>query len=315
MDIVFFGSGGFAVPVLQALRATRHRLLAVVTQPDRKKGRHLRLAATPVKECAQGLGVPVLQPEDVRDEKTRACLKALSADIFIVAAYGCILPEAVLAAAKKMCLNVHASLLPEYRGAAPIHRALIAGERETGITFIRMNAYMDRGDILFRKKLRIDKKDDAPVLEERLSRLAGRSLATVLTRIQRGTARAVKQDERKASYAPKLKKEDGRIRWSDTSKEIFDRFRGCVGWPGTFTTLRGKRLNITKCSLGRSGQHGLPGQVISAPPHPFAVSCAQGTLLIEEVTPESLPRMSARSFISSFNVQAGERLGTPSKNT
>ncbi len=315
MDIVFFGSGAFAVPILRALRSTRHRLLAVVTQPDRKKGRHLRLAATPVKECAGKLGLPVLQPKDILDEKFRASLKAFDADVFVVVAYGCILPEVILSAARLMCLNVHASLLPKYRGAAPIRRALMAGEQETGITFIRMNKHMDGGDILFRKKVRINHRDDALTLDEKLSRLAGRCVSGVLTRIQSSKIRAVRQDEREASYAPKLKKEDGRIRWSDTAEKIFNLFRGCAGWPGTFTTFRGRRLNIAKCSLGKSGLSGLPGQIVSALPHQFEVACAKGTLLVEEVTPESLPKTSALSFVASYSVQTGEFLGAPPENT
>jgi len=315
MEIVFFGSGAFAVPILQALVKTRHGLRAVVTQPDRKRGRHLRLAATPVKEAAQGLGVPILQPEDPGDRTLHADLKAHCADLFLVVAYGRILPESVLAIPKFMCLNVHASLLPRYRGAAPIRRALMAGERETGVTFIHMNKYLDRGDILFRKTARIDPADDAVSLEEKLSRLAGRALAGVLTQIQNGKIRAVKQDERQASYAPKLKKEDGRIRWSARAQEILDQFRGCAGWPGVFTTWRGARLNITKCALGQSGLSAPPGQIVAAGQGPLEVACGQGTLLIDEVVPASRPKMSARQFVASCDVQTGTFLGTPSEKT
>ncbi len=315
MNIVFFGSSAFAVPILRALSSSRHKLLAVVTQPDRKKGRHLRRTATPVKEYAQGLGVPVLHPEDIHDKTFAAVMKDFGADVFIVVAYGCLLPEKILSAAQKMCLNVHASLLPKYRGAAPIRRALMAGERETGLTFIRMNDQMDRGDILFQKKVPIDRKDNAGTLEKKLSRLSSRCVADVLTRIERGRIRPVKQDERRATYAPKLKKEDGRVRWADDAPSIMHRFRGCLGWPGTFTTFRGKRLTITKLAVGRGLLSGAPGEILVALPHRLEVACRKGTILIGEVTPESRPNLSALRFVSAYSVQKGEFLGATSENT
>jgi methionyl-tRNA formyltransferase len=315
MKIVFFGSGSFAVPVLQALHASRHKLLAVVTQPDRKKGRHLHLAATPVKECAQSLAVPILQPEDIREKAFEATLRAFGADVFAVVSFGCILPEEVLSAAGKMCVNVHASLLPKYRGAAPIRRALMAGDKVTGITFIRMNKGMDKGDILYKKKIRIDSGDNALTLDEKLARMSGLSIATVLALIERGAIRPVKQDERKATYAAKLTKEEGRILWTRSSRDIFNQFRGCFGWPGTFTVFRDKRLNITKLSTGKSRRRGAPGQVLGFESGRLEVACGHGTILIEEVTPESLPKMSAADFRTLFHVQEGGFLGTAAKNT
>ncbi len=315
MNIVFFGSSAFAVPVLGALSSSRHKLLAVVTQPDRKSGRHLRLAPTPVKEYSQGLGVPILQPEDICDKTFAVRIKDFGADVFIVVAYGYILPEKILSAAGKMCLNGHASLLPKYRGAAPIRRSLIAGERETGITFIRMNSRMDEGDILFQKKVRIDPKDNAWTLDERLSRLAGRCVGGVLTRIERGAIRPVKQDGRKASYAPKLKKEDGRIRWTDNAPDVLNRSRGCLGWPGTFTTFRGRRLNVTRLSLGKSPLSGAPGEILEALPQQLEVACRKGTILIEEVTPESHQNLPVLRFVPAFSVQKGEFLGATPENT
>jgi len=309
MDIVFFGSGSFAVPILNALLSTRHRLLAVVTQPDRRKGRHLRLAATPVKEAGQGLGVPILQPEDILDEKFHETLKAFNADVFVVVAYGCILPESLLSLPMKLCLNVHASLLPKYRGAAPIHRALMAGERQTGITFIRMNRRMDRGDVLFRKRVRISRRDDALTLEQKLSCLAGCSISSVLNRIQRAKFRAIRQDERKATYAPKLQKDEGRIRWTDAAEQVLNRYRGCCGWPGSFTTFQGRRLNILVLRKGRTARLGAPGQIIEASARRFEVACGKGTVLIGEVTPESQPRMLAPRFVAAQHVEKGMFLG------
>ena len=315
MKIVFFGSGSFAVPVLQTLHESRHKLLAVVTQPDRKKGRHLRLAATPVKECVQSLAVPLLQPEDIRGKAFEATLRVFGADVFVVVSFGCILPEEILTAAGKMCINIHASLLPKYRGAAPIRRALMAGEKVTGITFIRMNKGMDKGDILYKKKIRIDPGDNALTLDEKLARMSGLSIAMVLARIERGVIRPVRQDERKATYAAKLTKEEGRILWTRSSRDIFNQFRGCLGWPGTFTVFRDKRLNIMKLSPGTSRRRGTAGQVLGPEPGRLEVACGHGTILIEEVTPESHPRMSAADFRALFCVQEGEFLGTSAKNT
>jgi len=315
MKIVFFGSGSFAVPILTALQASRHDLVGIVTQPDRKKGRHLRLAPTPVKEEARASGATLLQPEDIRSACFLESLTAFEADIFVVVSYGCILPEEVLAVARKICVNVHASLLPKYRGAAPVQRALMAGESRTGVTFIRMNRYMDRGDILLKKTTRITTADTAVLLDARLAHMAAESLPGLLARIDHGSVRPVKQDERKATYAAKLKKEDGRLDWSLTNREVFNRHRGCSGWPGSFATFRGKRLNITELSLGKNTRRDTPGLIVKTLPDALEVACGKGTVLIKEVTPESQPKMSAYRFISTFQVQEGEILGSASKIT
>jgi methionyl-tRNA formyltransferase len=191
----------------------------------------------------------------------------------------------------------------------------MAGERGTGVTFIRMNRHMDRGDILLKKRLKIDPEDNAVTLDGKLARLAADAIVPLLTKIAHGGLRPIKQDNKKASYAPKLKKEEGRLDWSLTSGEIVNRFRGCYGWPGTFTTFRGRRLNITGLSRIAGKSPGRPGEVIEALPERLAVACGKGGVLLQEVTPESQPTMSAFRFVSSFRVQNGEFFGAVSEKT
>ncbi|MGE5279889.1 MAG: methionyl-tRNA formyltransferase [Deltaproteobacteria bacterium] len=315
MKIVFFGSGAFAVPILEALHAGRHDVAAVVTQPDRRKGRHLHLAPTPVKETAHAHGIAILQPVDIHAPALADALRRFNADAFVVVSYGHILPDTLLGIPSRMCVNIHASLLPAYRGAAPIQRALMAGERVTGVTFIRMDKRMDRGDILLRKRIRIGPADDAFSLEAKLARCACGSIHRVLALLERGKLRPVRQDERKASYAPKLKKEDGRIDWSQTSRMVMARFRGCAGWPGSFTTWQGRRLIITAMAPGRRFRTGAPGEILARSPRGLEIACGRGSVLVRELVPESHPKTSASSFAAAHGAACGARLGTATENT
>lgn len=281
----------------------------VVTQPDRKKGRHLHLAATPVKTYALEHGLELFQPEDINASPSAVFLKNKIADIFIVVSYGRILSKDILALPLKMPVNIHASLLPKYRGAAPINRALMSDEKKTGVTFIRMNERMDEGDIILSKALKIDVADNAVSLEEKLSALAAETMEKVLDRIVLGKMRLKKQVSRAATLAPLMKKRDGLIDWTRTSDEVVNQYRGCAGWPGTYTIFRGKILKILSIKKGPSGAKGRPGEILRADPRALGVACAKGSVLIAEVLPESHKKMDVRSFLAGHQVKTGEILG------
>lgn len=311
MRIVFFGSGKFAVRILEALHQGRHVVALVVTQPDRKKGRHLHLSATPVKEYALLNHFKIFQPEDINAGEAGETLKKAAADIFVVVSYGRILSEEVLDFPGILSLNIHASLLPKYRGAAPINRALINGEKRTGVTFIKMNERMDRGEIIFQKALRIYKGDNALTLDERLSRLAAESINGVLDKISKKKFSLRKQNEQKATYAPLMEKKTGLINWKDKNFEIVNCFKGCRGWPGSFTFYNGRLLKVFELKSGKKLSRGAPGEIVDIREDALEVACGQGSILIKEVLPESHHRMSVKSFCAGHPVKIGEKFGSP----
>jgi len=306
MKIIFFGSGHFAVNILKSLHMSGHGIAKVVTQPDRSSGRHLKLAKTPVKDWALSNNLCVFQPENINDNLNVEILKQEKADFFVVASYGQILSKKVLDLPRVMPVNAHGSLLPKYRGAAPIARALIAGEKKTGITFIKMNERMDQGDILFKKSILIEKNDNSVLLDKKLSELAARHVNDVLKKIARGKLKAIKQNNKAATYAPLMKKQDGRIQWNSSAIQVFNTFRGCFGWPGSFTFFRSRLLKIFDMELGRGKTKGAPGEIICAHEDVLEVACKTGSVRIHEVLPESHKRMSTRSFLIGHCVKAGD---------
>lgn len=309
MKIIFFGSGKFGIEILGALHRSNHQVSLVVTQPDRKKGRHLRLAATPVKEYAVGNHLKIYQPEDVNGPESIEFLKKETADVFIVVAYGKILSKKILELPRLMPVNIHASLLPKYRGAAPIHWALRKGEKKTGVTFIKMNDKMDQGDIIFQKAIKIVPTDIGPVLEDRLCGLAAGVVLQVIEQIENNKVKLKKQNERQASYAPLLKKQDGWIPWHLSSEEVFNHFRGNFGWPGSFTKFKGRFLKILTMEKGKLNVPGKPGEVVRVEDNALEVVCGRGSILIKEVLPESHHRMSAKDFQTGHHVRTGDVLG------
>jgi len=309
MNIVFFGSGNFAVKVLESIDRRVFPTSLVVTQPDRKKGRHLRLGATPVKTFALDQGLNIFQPEDVNSAESLEMLKGKHADIFLVVSYGRILSGRLLDVPSIMAINIHSSLLPRYRGAAPVNRALIQGEKTTGITFIKMNTGMDRGDILLQKALKIGRHDTTPVLDEKLALLASKYINKLLAAIEFGRYHLKKQCENTASYAALMHRQDGLIRWQETSIEIYNRFRGCYGWPGTFTFFRGKILKILALRPGRRLTEAKPGTIVKVEDNALVVACKQGTVVISEVLPESHKKMPVSSFLAGHDVRVGNILG------
>ncbi|MCX5703810.1 MAG: methionyl-tRNA formyltransferase, partial [Candidatus Omnitrophica bacterium] len=246
MNIVFFGSDNFAVFPLKALIASGYRISCVVTQPDRRKGRGLAVGPTAVKLAAQGAELKIYQPNEVNSTGAVKFLKALGPDLFVVIAYGQILSQEILDIPKIFSINVHASLLPKYRGAAPINWAIINAETATGITVIKMVKSMDAGAIIQQQKLEIGNDEDSIMLEDKLSKLAAEVLIDSLKSIENNGYKLTPQDEADASLAPKLKKEDGLVIWSKPARQIHNLVRGCLGWPGAFTYYRGKLLKIYK---------------------------------------------------------------------
>lgn len=309
MKTVFFGSGPFAVKILEHLLASRHEIPLVVTQPDRKKGRHLHLQATPVKNYACTHGLEIYQPVDVNAPGAIDTLKRTAADIFLVVSYGNILTPEVLLVPRLISVNIHASLLPKYRGAAPVRRALMDGAKRTGVTFIRMNRRMDRGDILHQRALNVDPSDTAVSLDEKLKNLAGEDVFKVLGLIETGRVRFKKQTEHFATYAPALKKEEGLIRWEESATQVYNRFRGCFGWPGTFTYYHGKILKILKMTTGKKRHRARPGEIVAAGRSILEAACGQGTVLIDEVLPESHKKMPVASFLAGHKVRTGDFFG------
>jgi methionyl-tRNA formyltransferase len=317
--IVFMGTPRFAVPSLEALIGAGCSIEAVVTQPDRPTGRHQIPTPSPVKLTALSYGIPVLQPEKVRTEEFETALKALSPDLLVTAAYGRILPAGVLAVPRIAPLNVHASLLPKYRGASPIQRCLMDGAERTGVTVMRMDEGMDTGDVLLQRSLEIPDDIDAEVLGDRLARLGAVALLEALDRIASGSEVYVPQDASLATEVRPLDREDGRIDWTWTARRVHDLIRGTRPWPGAYTTLDGIRIKILRAQLP-AAVPGAPPPVLdfttAVPPGAFIgptasgfiVACADEPLEILELQPESGKRMAARDF--GQNLRPGARFGT-----
>jgi methionyl-tRNA formyltransferase len=304
MRIIFFGTPEFAVPSLQALIDAGEEIVSVITQPDRKKGRGHKLSQPPVKEHALSKGLPVIQPPDIRTSWFYEELSGLKPDIIIVVAYGKIVPPALLGLPPLGCVNVHASLLPQYRGAAPIQWALINGEGKTGITTMLMDEGLDTGDILLTEEVIIDEEDNAHTLSRRLSQVGASLLVKTLEGLQNKLLKPVPQSG-KASYAPPLKKEDGRINWSSSAREIFNLIRGTFPWPGAYCYLNGEKLHIIKAKAENDGLKGPVGRIQQISGNEIRVSTDEGTLVITEVKPEGKKAMATAAFAHGRHLKEG----------
>jgi len=307
MRIVFMGTPEFAVPSLKALAGSGEEVIAVVAQPDRPQGRGLKLAPPPTKVFAQERGIPVLQPQAIRTEAFFKELTELNPDVIIVAAYGKILPKPVLDLPPFGCINVHASILPKYRGAAPVNWAIARGEKVTGVTIMRMDEGMDTGDILLTREVPVDDDDTGETLSRKLSHAGAELLMTALGNLKRGESRPLKQDDSLATYAPMLKKEDGRIDWTKPAREIRDLIRGMLPWPGAFTLLDGKLLKIYKAAVSEG--NGEAGEVIRAQHSVLRVKTGEGALDILELQMEGGKRLHSREFLSGRKIEPGTVLG------
>lgn len=304
MRIAFMGTPEFAVPSLERLLADGHQVLAVVTQPDRPAGRGQRLSSPPVKRLAQGFGLPFYQPEEIREEAFYRILKDLDLEAIVVVAYGKFLPPEVLEIPKYGCFNVHASLLPKYRGAAPINWAIINGEPQTGITIMEITEQMDRGPILLQRTEGILSTDTAGSLERRLAVLGAEALSEALTLVADGKAPRRPQDEGQASYAPKLKKEDGLILWDQGARAIHNRVRGLSPWPSAYTFFQGLLVKVLESQVLREeGSVGRPGTIIEAlKGQGLTVATGAGLLLLKRLQPENRRAMEALEFSRGYGV-------------
>ena len=312
MRIVFLGTPDFAVPTLDRVFQAGHEVAAVVTQPDRAKGRGQKVAPPPVKETALRLGIAVHQPERIRTPEMAGLLASLKPDAMVVVGYGKIIPQAIIDIAPHGIVNVHASLLPKYRGAAPVQWAIARGETETGVTTMRIDAGLDTGDILLQRATAIGPEETASELAARLATIGADLLVATLAGLDCGGIHPRPQDSAQATFAPVLKKEDGRIDWTRPAREIVDRIRGFSPWPGCHTHLRGKVLEIPRARVvcGAGGSACLqPGSL-----HPIrsrlVVTCGEGTALeILEAQLEGRKRMSAADFQNGYHLRENELVG------
>jgi methionyl-tRNA formyltransferase len=309
MRLIFLGTPAFAVPTLERMVEAGHQVLAAVTQPDRPSGRGQHAAPPPVKEAAGRLGLPVYQPERVRRPEAVEYLRALEADAMVVVGYGQIIPQTVIDLAPRGIINVHASLLPKYRGAGPIQWAIARGEMRTGVTTMRIDAGLDTGDMLLKAETEIGPEENAIELGERLAVLGADLLVKTLEGLERGTIAPQKQDAAEATYAPLLKKEDGLIDWSQPAQAIHDRVRGLQPWPGAYTKFRGQTLHIWK-SRRREEPSSAAGRLASL--RPLVVGCGGGSLELVEVQLEGRKRMAAADFANGQRLNENDILGEPS---
>jgi methionyl-tRNA formyltransferase len=313
MKIVFIGTAELGIPTLTVLAQSKeHAVLAVVTQPDRPVGRQQKLAASPVKDMAFKLHCKIFQPQDINATSVLEQIKYLKPDIIVVAAYGQILSKNLLKLPQLGCINLHASLLPKYRGAAPIQAAIRNQDSHTGMTIMWMDEGLDTGDILLQEKIRIRADDTAETLHERLSQLGASTLLEALSLIKSGKAPHLKQDTTQSSYVKKLKKEDGLIHWSKKQVEIDAHIRAMTPWPGAYTWApEGSDLRMLKIytTILSNRTKGKPGEVISVDKHGIKVAAGQGGLLLREVQLEGKKRMHAAEFARGFNLPVGAILG------
>jgi methionyl-tRNA formyltransferase len=311
--IVFMGTPEFALPSLKVLLDKGENVVCVVTQPDRAKGRGRKVQPPPVKELALKSALPVLQPGRITGDEFHAVMRKFEPDIIVLTAYGKILPGNIISLPPLGTINVHGSLLPKYRGAAPIQWALINGETETGVTIMQMDEGIDTGDILLQDKIPIDPEDTAGTLSARLAELGGKALGKTLDLLRRDKVKARKQDEKEASLAPLLKKEDGLVDWSQSAAQIQALIQGLDPWPATYTTLSGKRLRLfsPEVVVNSPCQNSFsePGIVCKADRNGLLVTTGDGCLLIKEIQPEGSRRMGFDAFISGRPIQPGTLLG------
>jgi len=309
LKVLFLGTAEFACPSLEALLASPHELMGVVTQPDRPRGRGQKWIPSPVKSIALKANLPIYQPEKIRDPGFLETLKSIQPELMVVVAYGQILSAAVLAIPRRGCVNVHGSLLPKYRGAAPIARAVQRGETHTGITTMFMDPGMDTGPILLAERTEISEEDTAGSLHDRLSRIGAALLLRTLEGLETNTLPPHPQDHSQATHAPKIEKEEAGIRWDSPARRIFNQIRAFDPWPGAFTLWSGRVLKVFLPSLAEGEIKDIPGTVLQASGEGLRIAASGGHLLIREVQLESRPRMRVGEFLRGHPLPGGARLG------
>lgn len=314
MILVFCGTPSFAVPTLEKLVKAGHSVPLVVTQPDRPRGRGMEVANSPVKDAAIRLGLTILQPAAIKNNaEFRDQLAAIAPDAIIVVGYGRIVPHWMIDLPRLGNLNLHASLLPKYRGAAPIQWAIASGESATGVTTMRIDAGLDTGDILMQREMSIGPEDTAETLGPKLASIGADLMVETLRQLETGQVRPVPQDHSQATLAPILKREDGRMDFARSANDLFNRLRGFQAWPGAFTTFKGKTLQVHRAQLLQHAASLSPGQIAVEGAH-LLVGCGKGegtgtTLELIEIQLEGKRRMTAQEFINGYRPQSGDHLG------
>jgi methionyl-tRNA formyltransferase len=309
LRIVFFGTPHFAVPTLDALLQSGHSVVSVVTQPDRPRDRGQRVSESPIKTVAQAFRIPVLQPDKLRDERFLQALSATAADLGIVAAYGKILTEAVLGTPRLGLINVHASLLPRYRGAAPVHRAVINGNSETGVTIMRMVKALDAGPMLATVRRPIGPDETSEDIERDLARLGASLLVSTVGDLAGGRIVEQPQDDSLATYAPRLTKDEGVIDWTLSAQNLHNLIRGLHPWPHAVTYHRNRRLILHRSAV-LTDVNGEPGAVLESQGDHLHVATGSGALAITEIQPEGRRAMPTRDFLAGHQVAVGDQLTT-----
>jgi methionyl-tRNA formyltransferase len=312
MVVAFFGTPRFAVPTLRQLIASRHRVAGVVTQPDRPRGRGQRVSDSPVKSVAIEHGLPVLQPDRLLDPEFVETFGSWKPDLGVVVAYGKLIPDAVLRLPRLGMINLHASLLPKYRGAAPVHRAIIDGQQETGVTIMRVAKALDAGNMLAKARRPIGQDESSDEVESDLAVLGAPLLVGVVDRMERGDIVEESQDGSASTYAAKLTKEEGLIDWSATAAAIHNRVRGLHPWPHAYTYLEGARLIVLKTRVSDERTGHRPGTIVHAGGETLAVAAGDGKLVvIEALQPEGRKAMRVREFLAGRALGEGARFGSP----
>ena len=308
MKIIFMGTPDFAVGTLRSLAEAGHEITLVVSQPDKPKGRGHAMVPTPVKVVAEELGIPVFQPVKIREAKD--VLEKTEADVCVVAAFGQIIPASILHMKKYGCINVHASLLPKYRGAAPIQWAVIDGEKESGVTIMQMDEGLDTGDMLAKAIVPLDEKETGGSLFDKLSEAGGRLCVETLAKLEKGEIIPEKQGESPTAYASMLDKKMGNIDWNKSAVVIERLVRGLNPWPGTYTEYQGKTLKIWGATVKEGGDPSKAGTIVNVTKHSFGIQTKDGILVPTEIQLEGKKRMTAEAFLCGVSLEEGTVLGT-----
>ena len=307
MKLIFAGTPEFAARALAALIAAGHEIALVLTQPDRPAGRGMKLTPSAVKQLALQHGLPVAQPLTLKDAEAQQMLREVGADVMVVAAYGLILPKLVLDIPRLGCLNIHASLLPRWRGAAPIQRAILAGDSETGVTIMQMDVGLDTGAMLLKRAVPITATDNAASLHDKLAEVGGEAIVTALAQLAQGALPSEAQDDALANYAAKLSKEEARVDWQRPAAELARAVRGYNPFPAAFTLLNGEPLKLWQAVVAEG--KGLSGEILAADAQGVLVACGEGALLVTELQRAGGKRLAAAQFLAGCPMPVGQVLG------
>lgn len=305
MKVIYMGTPDFAVGALESIIKAGHEVVLVVTQPDKPKGRGKEMQMTPVKQCAIAHNIPVFQPVKIKETEAVEYLKTFEADIFVVAAFGQILSSEILHMPRYGCVNIHASLLPMYRGAAPIQAVIMNKEKETGVTIMQMDEGLDTGDMLMKEAVIIAPDETGESLHDKLSELGAAMIVKALSAIETGSITATPQGDGETCYASMLKKEMGCIDWKKTADDIEHLVRGLYPWPGTYTFLNGKMMKICSVAISDVCTEGIPGEICRVTKDSLIVHTGEGALEIKEVQPEGKKRMSVHDFLLGHKPEEG----------